>query len=627
MEPSPRPTPPGTPVLPKRQRTGSISMDGGKPSKIMIPPRQGTTAPVETKKKKSTEKTKKKKDNTTKSKESSSSSSASSSREYKCPHCPEVFDTKSTMDQHVRRHDLDHKYVCNICTLGFPQQTQINNHEETHYSVSLWECPYCIHTAKNKCAVNHHIWHVHTDQMHYECKDPTCGHVFKPDYKQELTRLMDQFKRDPASLHHEDPRSSCLACGKLFTGVAMAATKTATAITTRKTASARDKTMIGGRSSGSHGGGKGAGAGGNTGLNASGKRASGPLNYEMAQKAHYDKHPVCAILLGVKEARKSSKEEVNERQRKQRDNVRTKFLASMKKSIDTAQNRIEPWKEQYKKDEDAMLERIKNGLQEPLAADEIKAREQIRLSRIHQLHEQVKSCTKRYNEAKSSPEEFMKKYFEPWRIELQAAQYDAFIHNHVAETCAKDAIAKVKAEIRQARKVYLEKKGAAAQLLHVVLPPTASSSFSLSTSASSSPHMSATSVSLGSTNILERKSVNTPPRQSSFFDDPHRLSSSIETDEDKSIKAVVVVKHPQMDHDESLDHYTNGRRQSHSRHSSNGSSSIRISHIHSHPGHSSISSSNNHYSDCHSPSSAASSSTSTFGFLQLPSLPSIHLVH
>ena len=66
---------------------------------------------------------------------------------YQCETCPNAFNTKQLLSQHVKLHDSKREVnKCNICNKEFATKSGLRKHDISHHKVVTFHCDYCAKT-------------------------------------------------------------------------------------------------------------------------------------------------------------------------------------------------------------------------------------------------------------------------------------------------------------------------------------------------------------------------------------------------------------------------------------------------------------------------------------------------
>jgi KRAB domain-containing zinc finger protein len=79
------------------------------------------------------------------------------SKTYQCnfENCEMIFPKKCILDDHIRAHNGEKPYVCNVCKKGFTQLGNLKNHEKNHISKpKTFNCELCPKTFTSKSYLN-----------------------------------------------------------------------------------------------------------------------------------------------------------------------------------------------------------------------------------------------------------------------------------------------------------------------------------------------------------------------------------------------------------------------------------------------------------------------------------------
>ncbi|XP_054728716.1 histone H4 transcription factor [Anastrepha obliqua] len=153
-----------------------------------------------------------------------------------CHHCGEVFRTKTTLFDHLRRqpennthkfqceqcfkyfatakllrsHFLKHVncYKCSLCNMSCPSSSLLATHiRYRHLKDKPFKCTECEHRCVRKCDLEKHMKHIHSNQVH-RCQQAGCNYA---------VRTYNLLRRHCLEVHGNSPFIyMCHCCDKLF---------------------------------------------------------------------------------------------------------------------------------------------------------------------------------------------------------------------------------------------------------------------------------------------------------------------------------------------------------------------------------------------------------------------------
>lgn len=108
---------------------------------------------------------------------------------YECPYCGEVKKKQNTMHYHLKKHNGNLGYECNICKKEFIHKQALEVHKATHTKEvkKMIKCDKCDFEAVTKANVRIHQMRIH--------------------YKKEVAAILER---------KEDCFGSCTVCEKEF---------------------------------------------------------------------------------------------------------------------------------------------------------------------------------------------------------------------------------------------------------------------------------------------------------------------------------------------------------------------------------------------------------------------------
>ncbi|XP_012262077.2 uncharacterized protein LOC105689562 [Athalia rosae] len=91
-----------------------------------------------------------------------------------CPHCDKMFKNSSTLKQHVRIHEDQRQYRCDICGVGFNRRDGLRLHMRVHEKTDSRGLKECSCQVCGEKFPNHSMLVIHRNRVHKDGRQYTC---------------------------------------------------------------------------------------------------------------------------------------------------------------------------------------------------------------------------------------------------------------------------------------------------------------------------------------------------------------------------------------------------------------------------------------------------------------------
>ncbi|OXU31167.1 hypothetical protein TSAR_006479 [Trichomalopsis sarcophagae] len=142
-----------------------------------------------------------------------------------CPHCDKMFKNTSTLKQHIRIHEDQRQYKCDMCGVGFNRRDGLRLHMKVHLKADSRGLKECSCQLCGEKFPNHSMLVIHRNRTHKDGRNYTChicnrSMISTRSLEWHLAHIhnetMPGIVRDESSVDAETKRVSCYHCDKTF---------------------------------------------------------------------------------------------------------------------------------------------------------------------------------------------------------------------------------------------------------------------------------------------------------------------------------------------------------------------------------------------------------------------------
>lgn len=142
-----------------------------------------------------------------------------------CPHCDKMFKNSSTLKQHVRIHEDQRQYRCDICGVGFNRRDGLRLHMRVHEKTDSRGLKECSCQVCGEKFPNHSMLVIHRNRVHKDGRQYTChicnrSMISPRSLEWHMSHIHNEAlpgesKSDPHAAQ-EKKRVTCYHCKKTF---------------------------------------------------------------------------------------------------------------------------------------------------------------------------------------------------------------------------------------------------------------------------------------------------------------------------------------------------------------------------------------------------------------------------
>uniref|UniRef100_A0A336MQH3 CSON003197 protein n=1 Tax=Culicoides sonorensis TaxID=179676 RepID=A0A336MQH3_CULSO len=105
---------------------------------------------------------------------------------YECPDCQVCYPERSILEQHMVGHNLERKFICDVCNAGLKRKDHLTRHKQSHNPQRPFICTVCLKGFKRKEQLTLHVV-IHSGEKRHVCNE--CGKGFyRKDHLRKHTR-------------------------------------------------------------------------------------------------------------------------------------------------------------------------------------------------------------------------------------------------------------------------------------------------------------------------------------------------------------------------------------------------------------------------------------------------------
>ncbi|CAH0402828.1 unnamed protein product [Chilo suppressalis] len=126
-----------------------------------------------------------------------------------CGICHKTFYKSIQLQNHLRNHRAERRFICTYCNKAFSQSNNLRAHLRIHTNERPFKCTECGKAFTQVTNLNNHV-RLHTGERPYVCSEPGCNKAYA-----QVTNLNQHRKRH---LNGRPVESSydCTVCGEQF---------------------------------------------------------------------------------------------------------------------------------------------------------------------------------------------------------------------------------------------------------------------------------------------------------------------------------------------------------------------------------------------------------------------------
>ncbi|XP_041971674.1 gastrula zinc finger protein XlCGF8.2DB-like [Aricia agestis] len=126
-----------------------------------------------------------------------------------CGLCHKTFTKNAQLQNHLRNHRAERRFVCTYCNKAFSQSNNLRAHLRIHTNERPYKCQECGKAFTQVTNLNNHV-RLHTGERPFVCPEPGCDKAYA-----QVTNL-NQHRKRHLSGRPLDSSYDCPVCGERF---------------------------------------------------------------------------------------------------------------------------------------------------------------------------------------------------------------------------------------------------------------------------------------------------------------------------------------------------------------------------------------------------------------------------
>ncbi|XP_045503120.1 zinc finger protein 568-like isoform X1 [Colias croceus] len=128
---------------------------------------------------------------------------------YQCNVCQKSFQKNMQLQNHMRNHRAERRFMCTFCNKAFSQSNNLRAHLRIHTNERPYKCQECGKAFTQVTNLNNHV-RLHTGERPFVCPEPGCDKAYA-----QVTNLNQHRKRHLSGRPLENSYQ-CPICGERF---------------------------------------------------------------------------------------------------------------------------------------------------------------------------------------------------------------------------------------------------------------------------------------------------------------------------------------------------------------------------------------------------------------------------
>lgn len=126
-----------------------------------------------------------------------------------CGICQKSFQKNAQLQNHLRHHRAERRFVCAFCNKAFSQSNNLRAHLRIHTNERPFKCSECGKAFTQLTNLNNHV-RLHTGERPFVCPEPGCDKAYA-----QVTNL-NQHRKRHLSGRPVESTYDCTVCGESF---------------------------------------------------------------------------------------------------------------------------------------------------------------------------------------------------------------------------------------------------------------------------------------------------------------------------------------------------------------------------------------------------------------------------